>query len=321
MNFKSDLVDVVEDYFFEASISYEEGLDAQELAARYCEMQVRRIQPMPRRVHFSSELHDSLGKLHKTNREAWGAVFRIRHLFVSGSDVTLYLSKRVKNSTKRDGLLWDYGIHHLHLSREIDESGFVARADHLLFAVVANADVFFVDIREHEDPQDLLWIRQDLLTIIDSNWPELTESRVLRSVSGSTLTDEEKKELRRKNVNHAPELRQRAIAPLGGGTMADGRSAWCRLWGAKLIFEIEQHESYFSSQPADLRALLEAKGIDVSGRMEFRLVLLDSLSAPVELWEALQENDCLSRDLSRMGFAIVEATTEAPIVVSLMEES
>ena len=54
--------------------------------------------------------------------------------------------------------------------------------------------------------------------------------------------------------------------------------------------------------------------------MEFRLVLLDSLNPSTELIEALDEETCLSRDLSRMGFAIVEATSHSPIVVSIKDE-
>ena len=63
-----------------------------------------------------------------------------------------------------------------------------------------------------------------------------------------------------------------------------------------------------------------AKGMEMSGEMEFQLVLLDSLNPSTQLVESLREDDCLSRDLSRMGFAVVEATTGSPIVVSLKEE-
>jgi hypothetical protein len=37
---------------------------------------------------------------------------------------------------KLDGLLWDYGMHHLHLRRIVDTDGFVERSDWLLFAIV-----------------------------------------------------------------------------------------------------------------------------------------------------------------------------------------
>ena len=329
MDFKSDLIDIIREYFRKEGISYEEGADASKFATRYCEMQIRRIEPKPREVHFSSELHNSLGKLvrettgeqNKKAQAAWGAVFFLRHHFVIGGDVRLYLSKRVNDSTSKDGLLWDYGIHHFHLSRQLDKSGFVKRSDYLLLALVDDSDAFFVDVRPHSDPKKLLWVRQDLLDIIDSNWPEITESHRLPGVRGDTITDLEKKELRRKNINSAPELGGRAIAPIGFGTVRAGSSLLCTHWALGLLREIDRLESYFHTQPVDLRTELERNGIRTSGDMEFHLVLLDSLEPSVEVVERLEQDDCLTQKLSRMGFAIVEATTQRLIAVSKKRET
>ena len=54
--------------------------------------------------------------------------------------------------------------------------------------------------------------------------------------------------------------------------------------------------------------------------MEFELVLLDDLNLSDELMDLLRKDQCLSRDLCQMGFAIVEATTRLPIAVSLEEQ-
>ena len=119
-------------------------------------------------------------------------------------------------------------MHHLHLSRKNGKDGFVERSDWLLFVIVADQDVFFVDVRSHSDSENLQWVRQDLLSIVHYNWPDLTESRLLHRVQGSTVTDPEKRELRRKHANLVHEVAGRAIAPLGFGTMADGHSILCR---------------------------------------------------------------------------------------------
>ena len=328
MNFESDLVEIIKGYFSSEGISYEERGNTSDLVTRYCEMRMRRIVPAPRTVYFSNEIHDSLGKLlreadseQRTKaKEAWGTVFYLHHLFTEGSSVTPFLSRSTISPGTHDGLLWDYGMHHSHLNRRLEPSGFVERSDYLLFAVVSDAHAFLVDVRPHQDPEKLLWVRQDLLTIMHSNWPEMFEPYVIRGVSGDTVTDEQKKELRRKNVNMVPTMGQRAIAPLGGGTMSDGSSLRCRYWADKLMHEIGRHEAYFYPQPAELRTGLESKGIEVAAMMEFGLVLLDSLNPSAELIEALDEETCLSRDLSRMGFAIVEATSHSPIVVSIKDE-
>ena len=211
MDFLSDLKVAIVSEFRHQGISFPENADLKHLASRYLEMRIRRIEPVPREVHFSEEIHYSLRKLSRETDpkvreealEAWGTVFYLRHLFVSGDTVMPFLTDRVTNTEKTDGLLWDYGMHHMHLSREPGKCGFVKRSDWLLFAIVADQDVFFVDLRKHKDPerQGFEWVRQDLLDIVHNNWPELTESRLLHGVTGSEVTNAEKLELRRKNVN------------------------------------------------------------------------------------------------------------------------
>ena len=273
-NFESDLVDIIKHQFSMNGIRYENNGTARYFAARYLEMQARRIVPIPRKVHFSGKLNDSLGKLaQETNAErskkaleAWRAVFLIRDLLVKGENVMRFLSKDIEQflRKKTDGLLLDFGMHHFHLSRERKPSeDFVIRSDFLLFAIITDADAYFVDVRPHRDPERLGWVRQELLDIVYSNWPELIGPHVLRGVTGDVLTDEQKNELRTKNINHVPQLGDSAISPIGGGTMSDGSSTWCRVWGDKLLHEIVRHQSYFDSQPAELRSELEAKGIEI----------------------------------------------------------
>ena len=123
MNFESNLIEIIKHQFSTENICYEDNSDARYFAARYCEVCIRRIVPIPRIVHFSEEINDSLGKLiQETNieqkekaLEAWRAVFLIRSLLVEGESVTRFLSKKVSDSTKEDRLLWDFGMHHFHL--------------------------------------------------------------------------------------------------------------------------------------------------------------------------------------------------------------
>ena len=328
MDFEADLVNIIKQQFDEHSIRYRSDGDAIYLVARHYEMLIRRIVPTPRRVHFSDELHDSLGKLTRETDaekrekalEAWRTVFFIRRLLVKGQNVTRFLSEEVaKKKASSDGLLWDFGMHHFHLNRKLDasESGFVERADYLLLAIVTQEDAFFVDVRLHRDPEHLGWVRQDLLSIVHSNWPKLIESKVLRGTKGAVLTDREIKVLRKKNANHVVQLGNNAIAPIGGGMTPAGSSILCEWWGSKLLHEIKQHQCYFDTQPVELRARLEAMGVEIAERMEFELVLLDSLNPPAEFVSSLQGERCLSKDLCRMGFAVVEATARFPIVVLL----
>ena len=325
MNFDSDLRGIVESYFTSEGIRYESSDGLSRLAVRYFEMRIRRIPPVPRTVRFSTEIHSSLGELARETdiakadkaSEAWGTVFYLRHLFVEGESVLPYLSRRVEDAAKPDTLLWDWGIHHLHLGRHPGDSGFVRRSDYLLFVIVTDTEAFFVDVRAHTDPENLLWFRQDLLQIVHSNWPELIKPKVLHGVTGDELTDEQRKVLREKNTNFVMELGGKAVAPLGGGLMADGSSLWCKWWVMRLRWELKQHADHLNVNAAAVREALKEKGIDTNGGLHLKLALLDDLNLPSDLIQSLQEENSLSKDLCRMGFLIVEATTLTPIAVRI----
>ena len=335
-NFKSDLVRIIKQNFDNAGIAYDNAMDVCSLTASYLEMLNRRVVPIPRTVHFSEEIHNSLGSLIREGdmerqekaKEAWRTVFCIRHLLTEGQSVNGFLSTGIEFATgerSRDELLWDFGLHHFHLSRKpysgkkIEGKGFVERSDYLLFAIITQNHAYLVDVRPHQDPQKLGWVRQELRKIVYRNWPELIESHILRGVQGDMLTDEKLKELRRKNVNHCPKLGDRAVAPLGGGTMADGSSALCKVMAMRLLHEIERHQFYFDTKPPDLLSALKDKGLDIAGEIEFELVLLDELNPPAERVDSLKDNHCLSKDLYCFGLAVMERTTRLPIAICCRE--
>lgn len=325
MNFKSALEQIIKEQFDINDISYEANMDVGRLAARYFEMLNRWIVPSPRNVVFSEEIHDSLGGLARETRvkkreealDAWRAVFLIRFLLEEGENVNRFLSKGIKFATSKDRLLWDFGMHHFHLSTKYESPGVIKRSDYLLYAIITQESAYFVDVGLHQE--SLRWVRQDRLHIVHLNWPELIESYVLRGQTGTVLTDEEKQNLRKKNINHVTELGGKAVLPIGGGMMRDGSSATCRIWADRLLHEIDQHQSYFDEHQGEVRSQLEASGIKISGESDFQLVLLDSLNPSVELIDSLREDRCLSRDICGMGFVIVETISRRPILVSIEE--
>ncbi len=224
MNFDADLRDIIESYFASEGIRYESSDELSRLAVHYSEMRIRRIPAVPRTVHFSNEIHSSLGELARETdsakaaktSEAWGTVFYLHQLFVEGESVIPHLSRRVENAATQDPLLWDWALHHLHLRRHPEDSGFVKRSDYLLFAIVTGTEAFFVDVRPHTDPEKLLWYRQDLMRIVHSNWPELIKPNVLHGVTGDELTDQQRKVLREKNTNSVMELGGKAVGARRG---------------------------------------------------------------------------------------------------------
>ena len=324
MDFLSDLAQAIVLDFTEQGIFFPHHADVADLASRYLEMQIRRIEPVPRRVHFSEEIHYSLGNLVRSEDsthsskalEAWTTVFYLRHLFEIGGSVLPYLTERVNHTEKPDGLLWDYAMHHMHLSRDAGKSGFVERSDWLLFAIVADQDAYFVDVRPHTDPDRLQWVRQDLLTIVHDNWPELTASRVLHGVTGNAVTDIEKQELRRKNTNLVHDVGGYAIAPLGWGTTADGHSTLCRFLSDKLLHELEQQQRLLDGQSNALYAEFLEKGMRSDVRPNFGLTRRKDLKVTEDQVVKLCSPEGFSRALWHIGFAIIETNTRSLVCFS-----
>ena len=323
MSLLSDLSRLIEDQLDKNSISYDRSMPLDRLVARYFEMNVRQVQPVPRQVHFSDRIHPSLGELSRQGRDdpsaenAWGAVFRLRQLLVAGANVNGFLSTRIRRATVRDGLLWHYGMHHFHLASEMDAHGFVKRSDHLLFAIVAPEDAYFVDVRPHPPKGSIEWSSQELLHIVHSNWPHLIEANVLRGIHGTQLADGEIHELRRKNANYAIEIDGKAIAPLGGGMAGDGSSVLCTIFASKLLRDLRYHEELLNNDEVHeaLARNLRAQGFDAGPTLEFELVFLENLSPSPELLAALTAEGCVSRDLCQMGLAVTEKSTGSPIVL------
>ena len=196
-------------------------------------------------------------------------------------------------------------------------SGFFRRSRHLLFAVIAPEHAYFVDIRPHPrpNPEDVGWVEQDLVRIVYSNWPELITPSVLRGVKGTAqadkLTDKQRLELRNKNINYLTEMDGQVIAPMGGGMTARGSSVLCMLAADNILEEVKWHQRYLDAQPTELRDALTAKGLGVTDKMQFTVVLLDSLETSDELTESLRKSA-----LGKWGLVIVERTTNLPVLVA-----
>ena len=111
MTLHSDLSRLIKGQLDKNGILYDGSMPLHRLVARYFEMNVRHIHPVPRRVHFSDRTHASLGELSRRGKDdpsaqsAWGAVFRLRQLLVEGANVNRFLSTRIRRATARDGLL------------------------------------------------------------------------------------------------------------------------------------------------------------------------------------------------------------------------
>jgi len=182
----------------------------------------RLVPQRPRRVHVAKDLEVS--RKAKEHREALDALIK---KIEAGDDLTPHLSERVRSvylspsklkegkkhlRKDRDGLLADWGIHHLHLSTEPWREGLVRRTRDLLFAIFRPADAYLLGIYPH-----LEWAPLGALEIVVRNWP--AADLMLGSMSdvraSQTSTDEERLAFRNAGGTGLVEIDGRVFMPRG----------------------------------------------------------------------------------------------------------
>lgn len=185
----------------------------------------------------------------------------------NGKSVNAHLNKATKTN-KLDGLLYDWGIQHLHLGKKLDASGFVERTGFVLFAIFKADDVYFIDIRNHNG-----WSDTDLLEIVNKNWPNLISNyritgRSEINPSSSTIT-----KFRKKGINHIIKLSDgNSFIPIGGGITAAATSIHSRRILIELIHKLGVAKSQIEKESRFFAKNLKPKGRAFRDRYKYVFV-------------------------------------------------
>lgn len=200
----------------------EESADASlsHLLLTYGNWRTRFVAPGPREIHLSKELEAM-----ERGVELEVLVSKIR----SGEDLGPHLSRSVKYATDRtarnpanlsrrkdlDLMHAEWGVHHLHLSPEVEADGFTKRGDDLLFAAFRPEDAYLIGVYPHGS-----WVSKDVLAVIVRNWPDAGLLHSLNFVTGLTqeYSDEDRLKLRNSGITQPIQIDGRVYVPLGQTT-------------------------------------------------------------------------------------------------------
>ena len=131
------------------------------------------IPAMPRNVYkpreFNTMGHDYM-------------VSKLEDIFRMGEEISPYRSRGYQ-FLKKDHLLDYLGMHHLHLGEEIEKDGFSKRTNHLLVVFVEYENAYFLKVSPHAEDPIPVWYQQELMDIINENWPELREKLYVKGAS------------------------------------------------------------------------------------------------------------------------------------------
>lgn len=190
----------------------------------------------------------------------------------AGNDLKPYLSTRIGDPDFADLMFYDWGIYHFHLGTGIDDRGFINRTDELLFAVSdpRSSTMYLIDIHPHSGA----FSNQDLLRVLEENWPNVVDRYTLNGVTGLSYnaSDEEIHELRKSGVNVMIQTPGgRVLAPMGGGITTAGTSVQHRMETDRAIKEIRQYEKIVTDNRDNLSAFFESRHGKSWDDLEFRM--------------------------------------------------
>lgn len=127
---------------------------------------------------------------------------------IKGGDLMPHLSKGHKNPKNKDELLNEWDVHHFHLGTKYKSNGLVERTGVMLLAVVTEDIFYAIGMYDHGH-----WENEEIVQIIDRNWPGLQEGKVF-NLEAYDLTSKERRAVRKKGGN--------TLANLGGGRVLAG---------------------------------------------------------------------------------------------------
>lgn len=280
INFVHDWIKIMRDEL--AARGFQEPIPDSEVGFYFFNLFRRSIEPKPRAVHVSKEF--------SCPPEVQGGLDVFRAKVENGDDLRPHQSLKVGEADANDGLYDHWGIQHFHLgtSPHPKTPQLVARTGPVLFARIESNAAYFVDVMDHQN-----WHRQRLITILESNWPELLAGVQLKGISAvQSVSDEDIKKLRAAGINIiTPGIGGGAFAPLGGGYSTNRTSTQVVIESDRQMMQVRAWEDWIRSNIEVLRAEAARIGRPFGDKVKFRLVYIKDTP------KALEEN-------SKIAFAL-----------------
>lgn len=187
------------------------------IAYEYFNMLKRVISIRPRNIIYSKEF--------QCPEEYKQALLEFEDNVRKGKNLNKYQSDKITKPEEADDLLNDWNIVHFHLSRRFRNDGFARRSDYQIFAWITDNCIYMIQVYPHKE--DFLYCKQELLEIIERNWPKLLEPYMLKDVTrlNEKFDDEQYEKIRKVHATTLVQTKSdKVYGLLGGGYMSDGSS-------------------------------------------------------------------------------------------------
>lgn len=144
----------------------------------------------------------------------------------TGKNLNKYLSDSILKPAEPDDLLNDWNIVHFHLTKRFRNDGFAKRSNYQIFAWITDECLYMIQIYPHKEPY--LYSKQEILQIVEHNWPQLLEPyRVPGAIKlTEKLDDQAYADCHKAHISTMVQIgKNKVYYAMGGGYMSDGSSS------------------------------------------------------------------------------------------------
>jgi hypothetical protein len=214
----------IAEYFNSMGINYRSDVSYRTALIDFMNMNLKLVNAVPRKVYKSKEF-----LARKVSFDDICGVNYLTDKIESGFDINYHQSRNLLDPKHNDLLLNNWVIYHFHIGRKQEEDGFYERTQNVVFVIFSDKQAFFVDVLPHgAKGEPYVFARQELLEIIDNNWPEIltVHSHQDAQFLNNEYTNKEINILRKKGYTIATTIvNGKVIANPGIGQTSSGHNS------------------------------------------------------------------------------------------------
>ena len=271
MDFQADMIQIAKNVLDYYEVGFDDLSEDRRIVERWANVLLKLIKPEARNVVKSKKVTI----LSDPGKSIF--ISLLEEKFRKGEDVNPHLSKTIFREDYPDYLFADWGIYHLHLSSVVEGKYFMKRSDCLLFAMIHQREVYFIDARPHNE--QWVFAQKGLLQIVHDEWPHILERFKLRGIVSleHEIDDPDKiTKMRKLGVNVLHRIGNDFYAPVGGGITTAGTPLRVGIEVDKLYRMVRNAMDYFQKNQIDIAAKI-ADAIGTSPpKLDFHLELTEN---------------------------------------------
>jgi hypothetical protein len=283
-NFLDDIRRQLADRMQRSGIVLPGAATVDDVALTYFDFRRRQISARPRTVHRSAELLTN--PVAVTYKRGLDAIIEDAE---TGKTLVPYFTEGWMNLEVHDFLFNDWNIVHMHLGgRRMKCPCVVERTGPVLFAFLADRDLYLIDVMPHGKSDPTAFAKKQLVQILHDNWGKMMERHRFEGVSNVEPNDDHSRWLlsRRRGTAKKPSCKfgmavevadGTVYGAMGGGMMSTGVSMEARRRSDSLLNHAVRLQKHWQTHANMIRdKILKGTGTaldELHLKLELRLLV------------------------------------------------